>query len=247
MKISLITVTYNADEFLETCIQSVLNQTYKDVEYIIIDGASTDSTLSIIEKFSGEIDKVVSEKDMGIYDAMNKGIALATGNVIGILNSDDFFADDNVLENIAAEFANSQADIVYGDLIYVSRLNIDKIIRIWKSSPYVKGLFQWGWMPPHPTFYVKKDIFDKHGRYNFNYNTAADYELMLRFMHKHKVKSSYIPKVFVKMRAGGVSNYSFKNRVMANIQDFKAMKLNGIRIPIITIILKPFRKLLQYL
>jgi glycosyltransferase involved in cell wall biosynthesis len=246
MKISLITVCWNAEQFVSQCINSVLSQKYNDVEYIIIDGNSSDATLSIIKSFEKGIVKLVSESDEGIYDAMNKGIALATGDVIGILNADDFLADDTVLERIAEKFIESGADVVYGNLWYVDRTNLKKVIRKWISKPYTKNLFQWGWMPAHPTFYVRREIFKRYGVYNLDFKSAADYELMLRFMYKKQTKSIFIDYLLVKMRVGGVSNQSLKNRISANLNDLRAMRLNGIKWPWMTVFLKPIRKLSQF-
>jgi glycosyltransferase len=246
MKISLITVTYNAEEFLESCINSVICQTYSELEYIIIDGKSLDCTLNIINKFQNKIDKVVTEADLGIYDAMNKGIRLATGDVIGILNADDFFTDENVIRVIAETFKNYNTDIVYGDLSYVDRHNTDKIVRKWVSKEYRRDALNWGWMPAHPTFYARREMFEKFGYYDLNYGTAADYELMLRFMYKFKCSATYIKKVLVKMRVGGVSNITLKSRIKASLNDLKAMKANGVELPYIAVGLKPLRKIAQF-
>ncbi len=247
MKISLITVCRNAEEYIAQCINSVLTQKYKNVEYIIIDGNSSDSTLSIIKTFKKGITTLISEKDEGIYDAMNKGIALATGDVIGILNADDFFADDTVLERIAEKFVETNADIIYGNLWYVARNNLQKVIRKWISKPYTENLFQWGWMPAHPTFYARRELFQHYGDYNIDFKSAADYELMLRFMNKNTTKSVFIDYLLVKMRVGGVSNKSLKNRISANLSDLKAMQLNEIRWPWVAIFLKPIRKIMQFI
>jgi glycosyltransferase involved in cell wall biosynthesis len=246
MKISLITVTYNSGEFLEECIQSVISQSYNDLEYIIIDGGSTDPTISIIHKYKPFISFFITEPDLGIYDAMNKGIALATGDVIGILNGDDFFADDLVLNRIAEEFQKNKADIVYGNLWYVARQNSAKIVRKWISKSYTNRSMQYGWMPAHPTFYAKRKLFTEYGNYNLLYKSAADYDLMLRFLFKHQRSSSFVNKVFVKMRTGGVSNQSINNRLKASINDRKAMKNNGINWPWLSIVFKPLRKIEQF-
>ena len=246
MKISLVTVTYNAEEFLERCINSVMCQTYSELEYIIIDGKSSDCTLNIINKFQNKIDQVITEADLGIYDAMNKGIKMATGDVIGILNADDFFATEDVVQIIANSFKNSKTDIIYGDLNYVERYNTDKIVRKWVSKEYHKKALNWGWMPAHPTFYARRELFEKLGYYNLNYGTAADYELMLRFMYKFNCTATYIKKVFVNMRVGGVSNITLKSRIKASLKDLKAMKANGVEFPLIALCLKPIRKIVQF-
>ncbi len=246
-KISIITVTYNSAKTIEQTIQSVLLQDYEDVEYIIVDGQSTDETLSLIRKYRHKITHLVSEKDNGIYDAINKGISLATGDIIGILHADDFYTNDSVLTKIAETFKKNNADAVYADLFYVDQDNTEKVVRIWKSGNYSDGKFLWGWMPPHPTFFVKKECYTKYGVYNTSMRTAADYELMLRFIHKHKISLAYIPESIVKMRVGGKSNSSVQNRVNANIEDRKAWELNGLKPYFFTLTLKPARKISQFL
>ena len=247
MKITIITVVYNGGDFLENCIRSVISQTYSNIEYIIIDGASTDASLSIIEKYNDRISIVVSEPDLGIYDAMNKGIALAGGDVIGTLNSDDFFADDTVIAGVAAAFNDSGVDAAYGDLCYVSRQDPQRIIRNWVSKPYSRKAMAWGWMPAHPTFYVRSDVYRAHGNYDLKYKSAADYELMLRFLYLNKSKSVYLPRVLVMMRTGGVSNSSAYNRLQAASYDLRAMRNNGIKWPWLKILFKPLRKINQFL
>lgn len=245
MKISIITVTYNAGEFLDSCIKSVQQQTHPDIEYLIIDGQSTDNTLNIATSYDN-INHLVSEKDNGMYDALNKGLKLATGDIIGILNADDFFASETILENVANAFLTTDAEVVYGDLWYVEKHNSEKVLRRWKSDAYTEGLFQWGWMPAHPTFFARKELFEKYGDYRLDMGTAADYELMMRFLHKYRAKAAYIPEVLVKMRVGGMSNSSLANRFKANRADLKAMRLNGIKYPLMAAFLKPMRKISQF-
>jgi glycosyltransferase involved in cell wall biosynthesis len=244
LKISLITVCFNAENTINQCIQSVLGQNFKNIEYIIIDGGSTDNTIHIINKYKHKINIFLSEPDAGIYDAMNKGIKLAGGDIIGMLNADDSFADDNVLGVIAEAFKQSNAQIIYGDLDFVNAQG--SIIRKWRSGQYSQGIFNWGWMPPHPTFYCNRELFHQFGFYSLEYGTAADYELMLRFMHHNSIKALYIKKVLIGMKIGGISNKSFGNRVKGLFFDFKAMRNNGISFPIITLICKPLRKINQY-
>ncbi len=245
LKISLITVAFNAQKTIERCINSVLQQTYKNIQYIIIDGGSTDGTVQIINSYGDNVDFFVSESDKGIYDAMNKGIAQATGDIIGTINADDFYAADDVLQNVALAFAENQhTHILYGDLDYVDIGG--KIIRKWRSGNYKKGAFNWGWMPPHPTFYCKKKLFDELGVYSLNYGSAADYELMLRFIHSNRNNVFYLNKVMIKMIIGGVSNKSLSNRVKALNYDLKAMRNNNIVLPVATIVLKPMRKIIQF-
>ncbi len=246
MKITIITVAYNAEEFIEKCIHSVLAQTHFDTEYILVDGKSQDNTVAIAKRYENPGFKIVSEKDKGIYDAMNKGIALATGDIIGILNADDFFAHENVLAGINKAFTDNDAEVVYGDLWYVDRYNTGKTIRKWKSQNYRFGMFQWGWMPAHPTFYAKKELFEKYGNYNLEFGSAGDYELMLRFLHKRSAKAVYLPEVIVKMRTGGVSNSSWANRIKASMKDLSAMRYNSLNFPELAVVLKPLRKIPQF-
>lgn len=247
MKISIITPCFNSESTIEDTIQSVLKQDYPFVEYIIIDGRSADNTSLILEKYKSGISKVVSEKDNGIYDAMNKGIKLATGEIIGILNSDDFYVDSKVLSKVADTFSNSHCDATYSDLQYVSKNDTTKLIRNWISGDFKKSKFKWGWMPPHPTFFLKKELYLKNGVYNDELSLSADYELMLRMLCKFKLSPTYIPEVLVKMRIGGKGNSSVYQRVKANMEDRKAWKLNDLTPNIFTFYLKPLRKIFQYL
>jgi glycosyltransferase involved in cell wall biosynthesis len=245
-KISLITVTYNAESYLEQCIQSVLSQTYPHFEYIIIDGGSTDSTLEIINTYKPYVTAFISEPDNGIYDAMNKGVSLSKGEIIGMLNADDFFPTDDILASIAAAFEEESTQIVYGNLWYVHPKSTNKVIRKWISKDFTPSLLQFGWMPPHPTFYVRKELFERYGGYDLSFKSASDYEFMLRLMHKFKLRSKYIDKLLVVMRTGGVSNRSVRNRLWANWNDFRAMKANGLGWPLLAVVLKPLRKISQY-
>ena len=246
MKISIITVTYNSAATLEQTILSVTSQSYSNIEYIIVDGGSTDGSLAIIEKYKNRIATIVSEKDKGLYDAINKGLALATGDITGILHSDDFYMNDRVIEKYASVFLKNNCDAVYSDLYYVDKNNTDKIIRKWKSGGYQPGSFINGWMPPHPTFFVKKELYAKFGAFNLQFKSAADYELMLRFIHKHKITVAYLPEFTVKMRVGGKSNVTVQNRVNANLEDRKAWEINGLKPRFYTLYLKPLRKILQF-
>ena len=244
MKISIITISYNSEKTIEATIKSVLLQEGVTLEYIIIDGASTDQTTSIIEKYKGKIHQYISEPDQGIYDAMNKGIRLATGDVIGLLNSDDTYADPYVLEDVLK--AIEHADAVYGDLEYVNG-ETGKTIRNWKSGNYQPGDFFYGWMPPHPTFFVRKEVYDKWGLFRTDHGTAADYEIMLRFVHKHQIKMHYLPKILVRMKIGGASNVSWSKRWQANRLDKKSWQLNELQPKWYTLLLKPLRKVSQWL
>jgi len=246
-KVTIITVAYNSAKTIEDTLKSVVSQTYQNVEYIIIDGKSTDDTLEICDKYANKISKIISEKDKGIYDAMNKGIKVATGNIIGILNSDDFYANDQVIEQIVNTFNQQKVDAVYADLVYVEADDTTKITRTWISKPYQQDAFLKGWMPPHPTFFLKKECYDNYGTYTLKLKSAADYELMLRMIHKHNVKVGYLPEIITKMRVGGVSNSSLKNRLKANKEDKMAWEMNGLKPNALTLIRKPISKISQFL
>lgn len=246
MKVSIITIAYNSETTIETTIRSVIAQSYPNIEYIIIDGKSKDSTLSIIEKYTSQISRVVSEPDKGIYDAMNKGVRMASGDIIGILNSDDFYADSDVIKNVVSLFERTQCDATYADLVYVDRLDEQKILRTWISGDYRHGAFLKGWMPPHPTFFVKADVYKRFGQYSTELRSSADYEFMLRVLHKQQIKVAYLNRVITKMRAGGQSNVTLKNRLRANKEDRMAWRMNGLRPQPWTLILKPLSKLQQF-
>ncbi len=245
-QISIITVVLDNHAFVRDAIDSVLSQSYTNVQYIIIDGGSNDGSLDIIKSFGDKISIVVSEPDEGIYDAMNKGLALATGDVIGFLNADDFYAHQQVLQQVANKFETTNCDILYADLDYVSRADKNKIVRKWRSGTFNKNRFLTGWMPPHPTFFARKEVYQKLGGFNKKLNMAADYELMLRFCYFNDLNINYLPEVIIKMRLGGQSNRSFKNRIKANIQDRNAWVINGVRPKWYTLLLKPLSKIKQY-
>lgn len=245
MKISIITVSFNASKTIEETILSVLSQNFSSIEYIIVDGASTDGTLDIIQRHRKKITSFVSEKDKGIYDAMNKGISMCTGDVIGILNADDVYANTDTVSRVAEEFLSSETDAVYGDLTYVAKDNLEKVIRYWRSNEYEEGDFKKGWMPPHPSFFLKRSCYDSFGKFNVTFRISADYELMLRMIYKHGISTKYIPKVITKMRMGGESNVSIKNRILANKEDRRAWKANGLKPGAYTFINKPLRKISQ--
>ncbi len=245
-KVSIITVCYNSEKTIEDTLQSVINQSHPNIEYIVIDGVSTDNTLSIINKYKDKISVLISEKDKGIYDAINKGISIATGDIIANLNSDDFYIDDKVITDVVSTFGKEKTDTLYADLFYVDAYDINKIVRYWKSKPYKEGLFLRGWMPPHPTFFVKKEVYQKYGLFDLQFKSAADYEIMLRFIHRFKVSISYLPRVIVKMRIGGVSNANLLNRIKANQEDRKAWEVNGLKPNAFTLIFKPLSKILQF-
>lgn len=245
--ISIITVVLNNKNHIASAIESVLSQKYENIEYIIIDGGSTDGTMEIVEKYKNRISKIVSEKDEGIYYAMNKGLNMASGDIIGILNSDDIYTNSGVADQIVKEITEVDADVCWGNMVYVNKNDTDKIVRFWKSSEYKKGKFQKGWAPPHSTFFVKKEIYAKYGRFKTDFSIAADYELMLRFLEKHRIKSCYIPKVLVKMRMGGRSNSSLSNIARGAIECYRSWKINNLKInPIIPLFIRPASKIFQY-
>ena len=227
-RISVITVCYNSEKTLEKTLQSVSAQQYQNKEHLVIDGGSIDSTRAILTTYSHQIQQCLSEPDAGIYDAMNKGIMMATGDIIGLLNADDLYADPTVLTQVAQVFEDPNVHACYGDLMYFSNRKPHKIIRYWKSSSYEPGLFAKGWSPPHPTFFVRKSIYLKYGLFDLSYVMGNDVELMMRFLEKHQIVAVYIPRVLVKMRSGGVSNRSFKNIVLQNREVLKAAKNCGI-------------------
>jgi glycosyltransferase len=247
MKISIITITYNSAATVEDTIRSVIAQDYPDMEYLIIDGKSKDNTLTIVDKYRDRISKVVSEKDKGLYDALNKGIKHATGDVIGMLHSDDLYAHPQVISHVAEAFKKEPSvQGLYADLVFVNRNDTNKVMRVWNSGAYEENAFVKGWMPPHPTFFVRKECYEQFGGFNTELKLSADYELMLRLIHKNKIKLAYLPEVIVKMRMGGVSNVSFFVKLKANLEDKMAWKLNGLKPGMMTIFMKPLRKLKQY-
>jgi glycosyltransferase involved in cell wall biosynthesis len=227
-------------------LDSVRDQDYPDIEHIIVDGLSKDQTLKVVGEYP-HITTVVSEKDNGIYDAMNKGISMVKGDIVGILNSDDFYAGKDVISRVVNTFSKTGCDAVYGDLVYVDKDNIDKVVRYWKAGSYKSDAFKWGWMPPHPTLFVSRRVYEKYGLFNLDLTTAADYELMLRFIHKNQIKLEYIPELLVKMRSGGASNITIAHRFKANRADKSAWTMNKLRPFWFTIYLKPLRKLSQFI
>jgi len=216
------------------------------VEHVIVDGGSADGTLDVIERYQADIAHLIKGPDRGIYDAMNKGILAATGDVVGILNADDFYAHGDVLAKVVEVFTDKTIDSCYGDLVYVDAADTGRVVRSWHAGPYDLNRFHWGWMPPHPTFFVRKRVYEKYGLFNLNLGSAADYELMLRFLLKHRIKVAYIPEVLVHMRVGGVSNSSLKNRLRANANDRRAWEVNGLKPYPWTLWMKPIRKIPQY-
>lgn len=224
MLISVITASYNSDATISDTIRSLENQSFKSFESVFIDGNSSDNTLNLIHKSQIQNKQVYSEPDDGIYDAMNKGIKHAEGDIIGFLNSDDFYADENVLRDVAYTFKDCGVDACYGDLCYVGKYNKNKIIRRWKSEPFKPGMFRIGWVPPHPTFFVRREFYEKYGGFDLSYKIAADYELLLRMFEVNKLNTTYIPRILVHMRLGGETNRSLQNIVAQNSEIWKALK-----------------------
>jgi len=246
MKVSIITVCFNSDRTIEDTIKSIQSQTYSDIEYIVVDGLSKDRTNEVVSKYGDIVSVHVSEKDSGLYDAMNKGIKLATGDIIGVLNSDDVLADDSVIEKIVAGFDDESIDATYSDLIYVSQHDLNKLTRLYSSKVFSKRMMKFGIMLPHPTFYVRKKCYETLGLYKVDYRVAADFELLARFMSQG-IKSRRLPFISVKMREGGISSSGLLWRVHQNFEIVRACRENGIYTNIFFVMLKLPYKLLTLL
>lgn len=248
IKISVITVCYNSVKTILETLQSVASQRYPHVEYIIIDGGSTDGTQEVVKTYSKHVNVFISEPDKGIYDAMNKGIALATGDVVGLLNADDLYANQDVLTTVADAFSDQKLDACYSDLIYFAEGAPEKVIRYWRSNSFRKGLFAKGWCPAHPTFFVRRHLYEKYGVFDTSFKGGNDVELMMRFLEKHHIQTRYLPEVMVKMRLGGVSNNSIKGIIQQNRQILLAAKKLNIAIsPISFFFYKVVSRLSQWL
>ena len=229
MKISIITVTYNSAKFINDCLKSVKTQNYDNIEHIVVDGNSADETLPLLNSKRDQIKELISEPDKGVYDAMNKGIKIATGEVIGFLNSDDFYANNKIISKVASVFNNnSSIDACYADLVYTQQMDTSKVIRYWKSNKFIAGSFSKGWRPPHPTFFARSSVYKRFGQFNLDYSISADYELMMRFLEIYKINVHYIPELWVKMRVGGLSNKSHKNILKQNQEDLNALKKHNL-------------------
>ena len=246
MQFSIITVSLDAEDTIAHCIESVMGQSVQ-TEHIIIDGRSSDKTLDIVNRYTTHLAKVISEPDQGLYDAMNKGLKQATGEIIGLLNADDFYPTGEVLSRVLQAFEDPSIYACYGDLVYVDRIEINRVIRYWRAGLPDPGKFYHGWMPPHPAFFVRRSLYEQYGLFRTELGTAADYELMLRLLLKHKIKAAYIPETLVHMRTGGVSNMNLANRILANRMDRKAWEVNNLTPYPWTMIAKPVRKLGQWL
>jgi glycosyltransferase len=246
MKVSIITATYNSEQTIADTLESLNAQSYKDIEYIIVDGASKDTTLNVINQQCPRVKKVISEPDKGIYDALNKGIIAATGDIVGFLHSDDLFAYSDAVMDIVSQLKKSNSDALYGDLEYVSKDNTNKVIRLWKSGEYNKNKLNRGWMPPHPTFYMKRELYHKFGLFDLSFKIAADYDSLLRYLSTNNVTITYLPKVLIKMRVGGASNRSLKNIIQKTKEDIRALKSNNLSWPR-ALLIKNISKLPQFI
>jgi len=246
MKVSIVTTTYNTGKTVEDTIKSVLSQTYPDIEFVIVDDESTDNTMEVVNKYKDKVSKIVEAEHSGIFGNLNKGVELATGDIVGILNSDDFYVSNDVIETVVNEFKETGVDCVWGDILVVDKDDTNKVIRNWKSSSYREGEYQKGWHPPHPAFFAKREVYKKYGLFRTDLWTSADYESVLRILEKNKASSSYISKVLTKMRAGGQSSMGIYNWVRGNIGAYRAFKLNGLKINPLFIIRKPLYKLSQF-
>lgn len=245
MKISIITVVHNGEKYIEDCIKSVLGQTYPNIEYIVVDGNSKDRTLEIIDRYRDRISTIISEPDRGIYDAMNKGISAARGDVIGFLNADDVYTRNDVLESVARNFKQSDIDALYGDVVYVAPENMEKPVRYYSSKGFTPNLFSYGFMPAHPTFYAKRSLYGKYGLFKPDYRIAADFELVMRFMLRGNLKTAYLQMPFVKMRTGGSSTKNFKSNIIINQEIKRACAENGVSTNYLKIYSKYAIKLFQ--
>jgi len=245
LKISIITVVYNNKETIKDAIDSVLSQTYKNIDYIVVDGASSDGTVEIVQSCGEKISTFVSEKDKGIYDGLNKGLSLATGDFIAFLHSDDLYASNSVIANVMKEFESDDSlDGVYGDLIYTPKHDTSKVLRYWKSKDFDSSLLKQGWMPAHPTLILNKEVYEKYGNFDLGFKIAGDYDFMLRVLSAG-IKVKYIPEVLYKMRVGGESNKSLKNIIQKSREDLRALKRNDVG-GVFTLLVKNFSKLGQF-
>ena len=248
MKVSIITVCFNSDKTIRDTIESVLAQDYPNIEYLVIDGLSKDNTMDIVNEYSGKISKIISESDQGIYDAMNKGVKYSTGDIIGILNSDDFFDNRSIISDVVEHFnSNPTVGLIIGDVVYVDPNNIEKITRFYSSKKFKPFKLRFGWMPPHTATFIKTDLYRKYGNYSTDYEISADYELFVRLLLIHEVFYARIDKVLVRMRTGGRSSSGIKSNFILNTEIVKACKDNGIYTNIFMVLLKIPMKLLELL
>lgn len=247
MKISIITACYNAADTLGDTLDSVASQNHSDIEHIIIDGGSVDGTEKIVKEKGRRVSVWCSETDQGVYDGMNKGLLIASGDVVGFLNADDVYMHSDVLVKVAATMSDPSVDACYADLVYVDRIQTNRVIRHWISQNYVPGLFEKGWMPAHPTFFVRKSVYEKFGGFNLRYRLQSDFDLVLRFMRVHGIKTCYIPELWVRMRMGGMSNKNILNMIRGNLEAYSSCRANGINVPPWFILSKIFSRLPQFI
>jgi glycosyltransferase involved in cell wall biosynthesis len=245
MKVSVVTAVWNAKETIETAIDSIRSQCYQNIEHIVIDGGSTDGTCEVLERRRSELDVLVSEPDHGIYDALNKGVLRATGDVVGFLHADDIYAGPRSVQTIADAFTDPSIDAVYGDLLYVRRSDTSRVVRCWRAGPATPRSLKWGWMPPHPTLYVRRHRLASVGLFDTRYRIAADYDMILKLMSASDFRACYIPEVLIRMRVGGVSNRSLRHVLRKSAEDYRALRRNGVG-GIIALTLKNVRKVHQF-
>ena len=246
MKVSIITACYNSAATISETLETVRIQDYPNIEHVLVDGRSTDKTVDIIRSYP-HVTKFVSEEDQGLYDAINKGIRMSTGDIIGVLNSDDFFPHSGVISDIVQVFQEQQVDAVYGDIAFVRPDNLRKVVRLYSSKKFHPRKFAYGYMPAHPSFYVKRKFYESYGLYKVDYKIAADYELLMRFLHSNHLKTAYLSEVIVYMRTGGVSNKNFLSRYVLNKEIIKACRENGVNTNMFLLSLKYFFKVFEYI
>jgi glycosyltransferase involved in cell wall biosynthesis len=247
MKVSIITVVLNCAPYIAACIHSVLQQRDANIEYIVVDGASDDGTVEIISQYMASISIFISEKDDGYYTALNRGIRLATGDIIGVLNADDVLADPYVISCISTSFERSSCDAIYGNLVYTSRHDINVVIRNWRSKSFLPSSIKYGWMPPHPTLYLRKEVFKSYGLYAINFGLSADYEMVIRLFYIKKIHAVFLNHLIVRMRSGGVSNHGIRQLCRAVIADYKVLVFNRVPCPLVALAGKKLRKLKQFI
>ena len=246
-KISIITAVFNNKDHIAGCINSVKDQTYKDIEHIVVDSGSTDGTTEVLDSYSNDPIKIIHDEKKGLFYSLNNGIGEASGGIIGILHSDDLYADEYTVKKIADAFNDPKVDGVYGDLVYVQRNHPDKVIRSWRSGEFKPSKLKFGWTPPHPTLFLRKEVYQNIGLFDTSFTIASDYDFMLRLLLSGKFSISYIKDVLIKMRTGGLSNRSLACLLRKSHEDFLILKKHGMRLPILTLLSKNFSKLPQFI